>query len=145
MTPPADDTIVRQVDDLVTSWHELRERHARATGALERALEEEHQLGVSEYEVLERLADADDASCRMQALHDTVHLSQSALSRVVGLYRREGDADHRDVQAVEEQDTAQHDEDRPEAAVPACDGGGVWGGHAPIHYMHLHPLPLHSM
>jgi DNA-binding MarR family transcriptional regulator len=79
-----DDPIATQVDDLVASWHALRERHARATGALERALEDEHQLGVSEYEVLERLADADDSSCRMQALHDTVHLSQSALSRVVG-------------------------------------------------------------
>jgi len=84
MTPPADDTIVRQVDDLVAGWHELRERHARATTALERALEDEHQLGVSEFEVLERLADAEESTCRMQALHDTVHLSQSALSRVVG-------------------------------------------------------------
>ena len=84
MTPPADETIVRQVDDLVAGWHELRERHARTTSALERALEDEHKLGVSEYEVLERLAEADDSSCRMQALHDTVHLSQSALSRVVG-------------------------------------------------------------
>jgi len=84
MTPPADDTIVRQVDDLVASWHELRERHARATSALERALEDEHQLGVSEFEVLERLAVAEESTCRMQALHDTVHLSQSALSRVVG-------------------------------------------------------------
>ena len=84
MTPPADDTIVRQVDDLVASWHDLRERHARATTALERALEDEHQLGVSEFEVLERLALADESTCRMQALHATVHLSQSALSRVVG-------------------------------------------------------------
>ena len=90
MTPPADDTIVRQVDDLVASWHELRERHARATTALERALEDEHQLGVSEFEVLERLALADESTCRMQALHDTVHLSQSALSRVVGRLEQDG-------------------------------------------------------
>ena len=68
MTPPT--------DELLAGWHDLRERHARTTTALERALEERHQLGVSEFE-------GDDA-CRMQSLHDAVHLSQSALSRVVG-------------------------------------------------------------
>jgi DNA-binding MarR family transcriptional regulator len=84
MPRTADETIATQVDELVAGWHALRERHARATTALERALEDEHQLGVSEFEVLERLAEAEESSCRMQALHDTVHLSQSALSRVVG-------------------------------------------------------------
>ena len=76
MTPPT--------DELLAGWNDLRERHARATTALERALEEGHQLGVSEFEVLERLAAAGDDACRMQSLHDAVHLSQSALSRVVG-------------------------------------------------------------
>ena len=84
MPRAADETIATQVDELVAGWHALREQHARATTALERALEEDHQLGVSEFEVLERLAEAEESSCRMQALHDTVHLSQSALSRVVG-------------------------------------------------------------
>ena len=66
---------------LLAEWHALRERHALTTSALERALEAEHELGVSEYEVLERLA---DDSCRMQTLCGMIHLSQSALSRVVG-------------------------------------------------------------
>ena len=66
---------------LLSGWHALRERHALTNSALERALEGEHQLGVSEYEVLERLA---EDSCRMQTLCGMVHLSQSALSRVVG-------------------------------------------------------------
>ena len=83
MTPPTDALIAGSIDELVAGWHELRERHARATSALERALEE-HRLGVSEYEVLERLAGSGDDACRMQSLHDSVHLSQSALSRVVG-------------------------------------------------------------
>lgn len=77
MTVPTDETT------LLADWHALLERHARATGALERALNAEHQLGVSEFEVLERLAETEDA-CRMHGLADTVHLSQSALSRVVG-------------------------------------------------------------
>src|SRR5215208_2250546 len=83
MAPPTDALTAGSIDELVAGWHELRERHARATSALERALEE-HQLGVSEYEVLERLAGSGDDACRMQSLHDSVHLSQSALSRVVG-------------------------------------------------------------
>src|SRR5215210_3669037 len=83
--PQAQDHLIGEPgDDLVASWHALRAQHARATSALERALEDDHQLGVSEYEVLERLARTDEAACRMQSLHDAVHLSQSALSRVVG-------------------------------------------------------------
>ena len=40
---------------LVEAWRDLLDRHARTTSALERSLHE-HGLGVSEYEVLERLA-----------------------------------------------------------------------------------------
>ena len=42
-------------DRLVGAWRDLLDRHARTTSALERSLHE-HGLGVSEYEVLERLA-----------------------------------------------------------------------------------------
>jgi DNA-binding MarR family transcriptional regulator len=75
---------------LVSAWRELVDRHARATGALERALHEEHALGVSEYEVLERLASPDKDQHRMQEVADSVHLSQSALSRVVARLESEG-------------------------------------------------------
>ena len=67
----------------VEQWHTLLEQHARVTGALDRALAE-HSLGVSEFEVLDELVRQPDSECRMQALSDVVHLSQSALSRVVG-------------------------------------------------------------
>lgn len=75
---------------LVSAWRELVDRHARATSALERALHNEHALGVSEYEVLERLASPDKDQHRMQELADSVHLSQSALSRVVARLQSEG-------------------------------------------------------
>ena len=52
---------------LVDAWRDLLAQHARAQCALERALKE-HDLGVSEYEVLERLAGGDDAERRMQDL-----------------------------------------------------------------------------
>jgi DNA-binding MarR family transcriptional regulator len=77
-------------DALTGRWRELLDRHARVTGALERALEAEHGLGVSEFEVLERLASADNDQHRMQDLADSVHLSQSALSRLIGRLEDEG-------------------------------------------------------
>src|SRR5919106_2338873 len=75
---------------LIENWRELMDRYARAVGALERQLEDEHGLGVSEYEVLERLAEGPDAQRRMQELAGAVHLSQSALSRVVGRLESDG-------------------------------------------------------
>ena len=76
-------------EGLVDAWRELLDSHARVHGALERALKE-HDLGVSEFEVLERLANDGDEQRRMQALADAVHLSQSALSRVVGRLEADG-------------------------------------------------------
>src|ERR671924_23331 len=76
--------------ELVDAWRELLDRHHRTTSALERRLQDEHGLGVSEYEVLERLAAADKDQRRMQELADAVHLSQSALSRVVARLEADG-------------------------------------------------------
>jgi DNA-binding MarR family transcriptional regulator len=76
--------------DIVDVWHDVLDRYARSVSALERALEHEHGLGVSEYEVLERLASADKGAGRMQELAEAVHLSQSALSRVVGRLEADG-------------------------------------------------------
>ena len=74
----------------VEIWHDLMDRYARTISALERALEQEHGLGVSEYEVLERLSSPDKDQRRMQELAEAVHLSQSALSRVVGRLEADG-------------------------------------------------------
>jgi DNA-binding MarR family transcriptional regulator len=76
--------------ELVDAWRELLERHARATSSLERRLQHDHGLGVSEYEVLERLAAATKEALRMQELAEAVCLSQSALSRVVARLETDG-------------------------------------------------------
>ena len=77
-------------DALTHAWRDLLDRHARAHGALERALKP-HDLGVSEFEVLDRLDSvASGDQRRMQEIGRAVHLSQSALSRVVA--RLEADA-----------------------------------------------------
>jgi DNA-binding MarR family transcriptional regulator len=75
---------------LVESWRELADRHARVTCALERELQDEHGLGVSEFEVLERLAVGDKEQRRMQDLAESVYLSQSALSRLIGRLETDG-------------------------------------------------------
>jgi DNA-binding MarR family transcriptional regulator len=75
---------------LVSEWRELLERHARVNCALEHALEQEHGLGVSEFEVLDHLATSAKENRRIQELAGAVHLSQSALSRVVARLEDQG-------------------------------------------------------
>ena len=75
---------------LVTSWRDLAARYSSVRGALDRALDEHHGLGMSEFEALDRLAEASDGKQRMQELGEAMYLSQSALSRVVARLEREG-------------------------------------------------------
>ena len=58
--------------------------------ALERELGERHGLGVSEFEVLDRLAENGERKFRAQDLADAVHLSQSALSRLIDRLEQHG-------------------------------------------------------
>jgi DNA-binding MarR family transcriptional regulator len=70
---------------LVETWRGVAQCHARVSAALDRALEREHGIGLSEFEVLERLATTGDKDGRrMQDLAEAVCLSQSALSRLIG-------------------------------------------------------------
>jgi DNA-binding MarR family transcriptional regulator len=79
-----------QDKQLVGEWREILDRHARVSCALTHALEHEHGLGMSEFEVLERLAGEGDCAVRLQEVADHVHLSQSALSRVVDRLEKHG-------------------------------------------------------
>ena len=77
-------------DQLVEAWRAIVASHAAACAALEHELGRRHQLGVSEFEVLERLAESREHKFRAQELADTVHLSQSALSRLIGRLESHG-------------------------------------------------------
>jgi DNA-binding MarR family transcriptional regulator len=70
--------------DLVAIWRELMTSHARVSDALENELQRRHNLALNEFEVLQRLVESDGGKRRMQELADEIHLSQSALSRLVG-------------------------------------------------------------
>jgi DNA-binding MarR family transcriptional regulator len=74
----------------VAAWRALAASHAVVSCALDRELGERHGLGVSDFEVLERLAESADHKFRVQELADTVHLSQSALLRLIGRLEQHG-------------------------------------------------------
>jgi len=76
--------------ELVGRWRALVASHAAVTAALEHDLGERHGLGVTEFEVLERLAEKPEHRFRVQELAESVHLSQSALSRMIGRLEQHG-------------------------------------------------------
>jgi DNA-binding MarR family transcriptional regulator len=80
---------------LVDEWRELMSRHARINDALEKELQRKHRLSVTEFEALQRLADHSEDGCRLQQLVDDVHMSQSALSRLISRLEGEGLVDRR--------------------------------------------------
>jgi DNA-binding MarR family transcriptional regulator len=89
---------------LVGAWRSLAARHAEVSSALEHELGQRHGLGVSEFEVLERLAEDEQHKFRVQELAESVHLSQSTLSRLIGRLEQHGlvqrnmcDADRRGI------------------------------------------------
>lgn len=77
-------------EQIEQQWRELVVRHARVTDVLERALQRAHNLSVTEMETLQRLAEHSDSGCRLQQLVEDVHMSQSALSRLVSRLESQG-------------------------------------------------------
>jgi DNA-binding MarR family transcriptional regulator len=70
-------------DQLLDKWNQLEAEHARVREALEHRLQREHRLSLTEYEVLRRLSESPEGHRRIQELGEEIHLSQSALSRLV--------------------------------------------------------------
>ncbi|MFF4834028.1 MarR family winged helix-turn-helix transcriptional regulator [Streptomyces sp. NPDC001315] len=78
---------------LVDQWRDILALHARTQCELDRALHR-HGLCASDFEVLDVLSDgtAADGSCayRVQEIAERVHLSQSALSRLIARLEKDG-------------------------------------------------------
>ncbi|MEU7059224.1 MarR family transcriptional regulator [Streptomyces sp. NPDC046197] len=77
---------------LEKQWRDILSVHARTMCEIDRVLHP-HGLGASDFEVLDILASAspeEGDQCRVQNLVGRVHLSQSALSRLIGRLEREG-------------------------------------------------------
>jgi DNA-binding MarR family transcriptional regulator len=91
MTSPAGTTAKRGVPRApVGEWREMLDRHAKVSCALEKALQDEHGIGLSEFEILDRLVDANSGKYRMTELAQDIYLSQSALSRAVARLEQDG-------------------------------------------------------
>lgn len=78
------------MSELVTAWRDLSGRHAVVAEELEREMQRRHGLSRSEFEVLDRLSESPDNHRRIQELADEVHISQSALSRLVSRLEADG-------------------------------------------------------
>jgi DNA-binding MarR family transcriptional regulator len=76
-------------ETVVSTWRAIAASHAAASAALERELARQG-LGVSEFEVLDRLSESPEHKFRAQELADAVHLSQSALSRLIDRLEKNG-------------------------------------------------------
>jgi DNA-binding MarR family transcriptional regulator len=73
-------------------WRDILSVHARTMCEIDRVLHP-HGLGASDFEVLDLLASAtpqEGDQCRVQNLVGRVHLSQSALSRLIGRLEKDG-------------------------------------------------------
>ena len=126
-----------EVPELVDQWRALVACHAVVSAALEHDLGERHGLGVTEFEVLERLAENPRHKFRVQELAESVHLSQSALSRMIGrleqhglVYRSLCDNDRRGIYVcLTEDGRRRHAEALPtqRAVLAATLGAGVAG------------------
>ena len=77
-------------EKLAAEWHELMGRYHRITCNLDRELGARHQLTISEFEVLQQLAQSECESMRMHELGEQVHLTQSALSRLIARLESDG-------------------------------------------------------
>jgi DNA-binding MarR family transcriptional regulator len=73
-------------------WRDILTLHAHTMCEIDRVLHP-HGLGASDFEVLDLLATEspmEGDQCRVQNLVGRVHLSQSALSRLIGRLEKEG-------------------------------------------------------
>ena len=77
-------------DDLASAWHDLMGSYHRITCVLDRELLAQHDVTLSEFEVLQQLYDGECGAVKMSVLGERVHLTQSALSRLVARLERDG-------------------------------------------------------
>jgi len=70
-------------DPRLAAWSTFLRAHARVVRELERELQDEQDLALTDYDVLVQLASADDRRLRMSDLADRLLLSRSGATRLV--------------------------------------------------------------
>ncbi|MCU1579073.1 MAG: putative transcriptional regulator, MarR family [Rhodoglobus sp.] len=77
-------------DDVVEEWRDQQRAYHATASVLDRALEQEFDLGLSEFEILDLVWESNTDECTMRDLVDLTPMTQSALSRVVDRLTRAG-------------------------------------------------------
>jgi DNA-binding MarR family transcriptional regulator len=91
MAPAATRTEPDRLEETeLRAWRGLLKAHASLVKRLDAQLEAEHGLPLTSYEVLVRLADADDCKMRMHDIASSVWLSRSGLTRLIDRLERDG-------------------------------------------------------
>ncbi|GAB2601895.1 MarR family transcriptional regulator [Paractinoplanes abujensis] len=75
---------------LIDRWRSLLTSYNLVAAHLERALQDAHELTLSDFETLDRLTTRECDKRRMQDLASEMYLSQSALSRTVARLEKDG-------------------------------------------------------
>jgi DNA-binding MarR family transcriptional regulator len=77
-------------DSRLSTWAAFLRAHARVVRELERELQAEQRLALTDYDVLVQLARADERRLRMSELADRLLLSRSGVTRLVDRLVAEG-------------------------------------------------------
>jgi DNA-binding MarR family transcriptional regulator len=77
-------------DQLAAKWHAIMSSVQRVGCRLDRELGAAHGISSSEFEALQQLNAAGNGKMRMSELAEHAHLTQSALSRLVGRLEKDG-------------------------------------------------------
>ncbi len=81
---------VTRHDPRLSAWRAFLRAHARAVRELERELQTEEQLALTDYDVLVQLATAGERRLRMSELADALLLSRSGATRLIDRLVAEG-------------------------------------------------------
>ena len=79
-----------KTDSVITQWRDQQRAYLETAASLDRALEQEYDLGLSEFEILDLVWEAKTEECAMRDIVDLTPMTQSALSRVVDRLTRAG-------------------------------------------------------
>jgi DNA-binding MarR family transcriptional regulator len=83
-------TAITPSDPRLAAWSTFLRAHARVVRELERELQAEQGMALTDYDVLVQLASADDRRLRMSELADRLVLSRSGVTRLVDRLVAEG-------------------------------------------------------
>jgi DNA-binding MarR family transcriptional regulator len=83
-------TTQRTDADVIDDWRERQRTYLATAANLDRALEQNFDLGLSEFEILDLVWESNTPECTMRDIVDLTPMTQSALSRVVDRLARAG-------------------------------------------------------